>query len=114
MSCDTLPTFIRVAASISIVSLFAFILEACGFGSKKWKIRANVNIAQCSQNVRIVACYETSKFSSDGALTQTWEDTETKDSLTGLPGDNDPIDAIEIGEKIHDLGAVVEASVLLS
>ncbi|KAL2173150.1 inorganic pyrophosphatase [Thermothelomyces heterothallicus CBS 202.75] len=35
-----------------------------------------------------------------GALPQTWEDPDHKDSDTGAPGDNDPLDACEIGRAV--------------
>jgi nucleosome-remodeling factor subunit len=47
-----------------------------------------------------------------GALPQTWEDPSHKDETTGAHGDNDPIDVIEIGSKIHKRGAVVQVKIL--
>ncbi|KAI1693340.1 inorganic pyrophosphatase domain-containing protein [Ditylenchus destructor] len=47
-----------------------------------------------------------------GALPQTWEDPTHKDEITGLFGDNDPIDAIEIGSKVHKRGAIINVKVL--
>eukprot|EP00003_Mantamonas_plastica_P004590 TRINITY_DN13638_c0_g1_i1.p1 TRINITY_DN13638_c0_g1~~TRINITY_DN13638_c0_g1_i1.p1 ORF type:complete len:154 (-),score=59.12 TRINITY_DN13638_c0_g1_i1:41-502(-) len=34
-----------------------------------------------------------------GALPQTWECTSTNDTLTGYPGDDDPVDVLEISRK---------------
>lgn len=42
-----------------------------------------------------------------GALPQTWEDPSHTHPDTGFPGDNDPIDAVEIGTKQWHTGAVV-------
>lgn len=48
-----------------------------------------------------------------GALPQTWESPDEKDSRTGLPGDNDPIDVIEIGsDKLAQIGEVRRVKVL--
>ncbi|KAI5160055.1 inorganic pyrophosphatase [Nematocida ausubeli] len=47
-----------------------------------------------------------------GAIPQTWESTEVPDSRTGIKGDNDPIDAIEIGDRIIGSGEVYKAKVL--
>ncbi|KAI1697433.1 inorganic pyrophosphatase domain-containing protein [Ditylenchus destructor] len=47
-----------------------------------------------------------------GALPQTWEDPTHKDEKTGVFGDNDPIDAIEIGSKVHKRGAVIQVKIL--
>jgi inorganic pyrophosphatase len=43
---------------------------------------------------------------------QTWEDSELPDPLTGLPGDNDPLDFIEVGGAAAPLGAVYDMKVL--
>lgn len=47
-----------------------------------------------------------------GALPQTWEDPSHKDETTGALGDNDPIDIVEIGEKVQKRGSVVQVKVL--
>jgi len=47
-----------------------------------------------------------------GALPQTWEDPTHKDANTGVNGDNDPIDVVEIGGKIHPRGSVIQVKVL--
>nr|XP_023023314.1 inorganic pyrophosphatase-like [Leptinotarsa decemlineata] len=47
-----------------------------------------------------------------GALPQTWEDPGHVDSFTKCKGDNDPLDIIEIGQRIARLGEVVEVKVL--
>jgi len=47
-----------------------------------------------------------------GALPQTWEDPTHKDENTGVNGDNDPIDVVEIGGKIHQRGSVIQVKVL--
>jgi inorganic pyrophosphatase len=43
-----------------------------------------------------------------GALPQTWEDPNHVDPHTSAKGDNDPIDIVEIGSKVHNRGAVVQ------
>ena len=48
-----------------------------------------------------------------GALPQTWEDPDIKEErLGGLGGDGDPIDVVEIGERIMPIGLVYEVKVL--
>ncbi|KAI6221081.1 Inorganic diphosphatase [Aphelenchoides besseyi] len=47
-----------------------------------------------------------------GALPQTWEDPSFKDEATLAFGDNDPVDIIEIGQKIQRRGAIVQVKVL--
>jgi 3'-phosphoadenosine 5'-phosphosulfate synthase len=47
-----------------------------------------------------------------GFLPQTWESNRKKDSTTGRLGDNDPIDAIEIGPGALDMGSVHRVKIL--
>lgn len=47
-----------------------------------------------------------------GAFPQTWEDPHHVTPETGAGGDNDPIDAIEIGQRQWATGAVVRVKVL--
>lgn len=47
-----------------------------------------------------------------GGLPQTWEDPNVIDEQTGAIGDNDPIDVLELGSRIHPVGSVVGVKVL--
>jgi len=47
-----------------------------------------------------------------GAFPQTWEDPSHVTPDTGCAGDNDPIDAGEIGTKMYRTGSVVKVKVL--
>lgn len=47
-----------------------------------------------------------------GALPQTWENPNHVDSETKCKGDNDPIDVVEIGSKVHPRGAVIQVKIL--
>ncbi|KAL4807479.1 inorganic pyrophosphatase [Aspergillus unguis] len=47
-----------------------------------------------------------------GALPQTWESPDIKDSKTGIPGDNDPLDACEIGDGAASCGQVKQVKPL--
>jgi 3'-phosphoadenosine 5'-phosphosulfate synthase len=51
-------------------------------------------------------------FFNYGLLPQTWEDSTHVDPVTGAKGDNDPIDAIEIGNGPLHMGEVVACKVL--
>jgi 3'-phosphoadenosine 5'-phosphosulfate synthase len=51
-------------------------------------------------------------FFNYGLLPQTWEDSTHVDPNTGASGDNDPIDAIEIGDGPLAMGSVVVVKVL--
>lgn len=47
-----------------------------------------------------------------GALPQTWEDPHQEDHATGFKGDNDPIDAIEVGGSVATSGSVKTVKIL--
>lgn len=47
-----------------------------------------------------------------GALPQTWESPTHVDESTGCKGDNDPIDVVEIGSKVHPRGSVIQVKIL--
>ncbi|OLY82600.1 Inorganic pyrophosphatase [Smittium mucronatum] len=47
-----------------------------------------------------------------GAFPQTWEDPGHSDENTGCVGDNDPLDVIEIGEKIGYTGQIKQVKVI--
>lgn len=47
-----------------------------------------------------------------GAIPQTWENPNVVDSPTGTKGDNDPLDVIEIGDRVKGTGEVYDAKVL--
>lgn len=47
-----------------------------------------------------------------GALPQTWENPEHLSEGTGCKGDNDPIDALEIGYRVAKRGEVLQVKVL--
>ncbi|KAK5250328.1 Inorganic pyrophosphatase [Exophiala xenobiotica] len=51
-------------------------------------------------------------FSMDADPFKTWEDPSHVYSETGLPGDNDPLDACEIGEAVAYTGQVKQVKVL--
>lgn len=43
---------------------------------------------------------------------QTYEKPDHPDYITGMPGDNDPLDAVEIGFRRFSTGAVVRVKAL--
>ncbi|XP_054167004.1 inorganic pyrophosphatase-like isoform X2 [Oppia nitens] len=47
-----------------------------------------------------------------GAIPQTWENPKHLDESTGHKGDNDPIDALEIGSRVAQRGEVVKVKIL--
>jgi len=47
-----------------------------------------------------------------GAFPQTWENPKLKDERTQAFGDNDPLDVVEIGTKVHKTGDVIKVKIL--
>lgn len=47
-----------------------------------------------------------------GAMPQTWEDPGHVDENTKAKGDNDPLDVVEIGGKVHPRGTIIKVKVL--
>eukprot|EP01133_Synstelium_polycarpum_P018598 gene18598-22252_t len=47
-----------------------------------------------------------------GCLPQTWENPKTKDTRTGYPGDNDPLDVVEVGQQVIARGAIKQVKVI--
>jgi len=47
-----------------------------------------------------------------GALPQTWEDPTIASPQTGLVGDGDPVDVVEIGKFTHPIGEVVRVKII--
>lgn len=47
-----------------------------------------------------------------GAIPQTWENPSHIDKSTNCKGDNDPIDIVEIGDKVYPRGSVVPVKIL--
>lgn len=49
---------------------------------------------------------------TDGAIAQTWEDPRALDEATGLTGDNDPIDVLQLNKAPCARGAIQRVRVL--
>lgn len=47
-----------------------------------------------------------------GALSQTWESPDHLDKHTGMRGDNDPLDVLDIGTRRHEPGSIIQVKVL--
>ena len=68
------------------------------------------------RSLRHRVCFSTQVYSpaiiNYGAIAQTWEDPEEPDDDTGLGGDNDPIDVLQLNEGSCERGAVQRVRVL--
>jgi len=47
-----------------------------------------------------------------GCLPQTWEDPDHKDASTGMLGDNDPVDIVEVGDRVALSGEVYQVKLI--
>jgi hypothetical protein len=48
-----------------------------------------------------------------GGLPQTWSNSNTSDAVTGSPGDNDPLDVLDISSIRAPIGGVYKVKVTL-
>lgn len=92
-----------------------FIVEIPKWTRRKMEIatREMFNpIKQDTQNGRPREYYWGDMLFNYGAFPQTWEDPEHVTADTGARGDNDPLDAIEIGSKQWSTGSIVRVKIL--
>lgn len=47
-----------------------------------------------------------------GSIPQTWETPNLNHSFTGFPGDNDPVDAFDVGQDTGSVGQIKQVKIL--
>lgn len=95
--------------------LYNFIVEIPMFSTAKMEVMKDVTgnpiMQDTKDNMPRYYSYGV-PFFNYGLLPQTWEDPNVIDKETGAGGDNDPIDAIELGDGPLKMGAIVSVKVL--
>jgi 3'-phosphoadenosine 5'-phosphosulfate synthase len=95
--------------------LYNFIVEIPMYSTAKMELMKNeVNnpIMQDKKNGKPRYYTYGSPFFNYGFLPRTWEDSDKEDPMTHKKGDNDPIDAIEIGPGPIPIGTVKKVKIL--
>lgn len=99
--------------------IYNMIVEIPRFTTAKMEINKKLNLNPIVQDVKNnkprfvnnIFPYHGYIFNY-GALPQTWEDPIHKDETTGCVGDNDPMDACEIGTQQKEFGSVIGVKLL--
>ncbi|PVU95661.1 hypothetical protein BB560_005852, partial [Smittium megazygosporum] len=100
-------------------TVFNMVVEIPRWTNAKLEIKTGVQYNYISQDVKKGALRYVANFFpyhgyiwNYGALPQTWEDPDVVDKSTGCKGDRDPIDVLEIGEKLGYTGQVKQVKVV--
>eukprot|EP00928_Gymnodinium_smaydae_P006222 TRINITY_DN1217_c0_g1_i1.p1 TRINITY_DN1217_c0_g1~~TRINITY_DN1217_c0_g1_i1.p1 ORF type:complete len:825 (-),score=209.87 TRINITY_DN1217_c0_g1_i1:285-2759(-) len=94
---------------------FNFLCEIPKWTRKKFEIATGEAMNPIKQDVKngVLREYKWGDMLFNyGAFPQTWEDPKHVSEETGCPGDNDPIDVIELGTRQRPTGAIVRVKIL--
>lgn len=88
--------------------LYSFVCEIPRGTTAKMEINKQLQWNPIKQDVKAgkLRSYPTPSLVNYGAMPQTWEDPNHKDEDTGLGGDNDPLDVIDVGSTTCSPGEV--------
>ncbi|CAE7812986.1 PPA6 [Symbiodinium sp. CCMP2592] len=94
---------------------YNFICEIPKWTRKKYEIATGEIMNPIKQDVKngVLRDYKWGDMLFNyGAFPQTWEDPKHISTDTGCPGDNDPIDVIELGARQRSVGSIVRVKIL--
>jgi inorganic pyrophosphatase len=94
---------------------YNFICEIPKWTRKKYEIATNEPMNPIKQDVKngVLREYKWGDMLFNyGAFPQTWEDPKYISEETGCPGDNDPIDVIELGTRQRPVGSITRVKIL--
>ena len=94
---------------------YNFICEIPKFTRKKFEIATGEPLNPIKQDVKngVLREYKWGDMLFNyGAFPQTWEDPKVISEETGCPGDNDPIDVIELGTRQRSTGSITRVKVI--
>mmetsp|Transcript_22582 Transcript_22582/g.40036 ORF Transcript_22582/g.40036 Transcript_22582/m.40036 type:complete len:269 (+) Transcript_22582:67-873(+) len=94
--------------------LVNFVNEIPAGGVEKMEVATKEELNPIKQDVKKnkLRLYPFQSLVNYGCLPQTWEDPEHKDESTGMLGDNDPLDVVEVGSRVHLGGEVYPVKLL--
>lgn len=95
-------------------NIFTFINEVPKGSKAKFEINKEAVLNPIIQDVKKgkLRFYHEPSLVNYGAMPQTWEDPNVKDAISGMIGDNDPLDVLEIGEQVAKVGEAYPVKVL--
>merc|ERR1719436_2146338 len=94
---------------------YNFICEIPKWTRKKYEIATGEELNPIKQDVKngVLREYKWGDMLFNyGAFPQTWEDPHHVSEETGCPGDNDPIDVLELGSRQRPLGSITAVKIL--
>mmetsp|Transcript_56301 Transcript_56301/g.91114 ORF Transcript_56301/g.91114 Transcript_56301/m.91114 type:complete len:463 (+) Transcript_56301:76-1464(+) len=94
---------------------YNFITEIPKWTRKKYEIATAETMNPIKQDVKngVLREYKWGDMMFNyGAFPQTWEDPKHVSEETGCPGDNDPVDVIELGTRQRPVGAITRVKIL--
>jgi len=94
---------------------YNFICEIPKWTRKKYEIATGEAMNPIKQDVKngVLREYKWGDMLFNyGAFPQTWEDPKHISEETGCPGDNDPVDVIELGTRQRPLGSITRVKIL--
>eukprot|EP00931_Biecheleriopsis_adriatica_P009089 TRINITY_DN11019_c0_g1_i2.p1 TRINITY_DN11019_c0_g1~~TRINITY_DN11019_c0_g1_i2.p1 ORF type:complete len:525 (-),score=108.74 TRINITY_DN11019_c0_g1_i2:108-1502(-) len=94
---------------------YNFICEIPKWTRKKYEIATGEAMNPIKQDVKngVLREYKWGDMLFNyGAFPQTWEDPKHISEETGCPGDNDPIDVIELGTRQRPVGAITRVKII--
>lgn len=94
---------------------YNFITEIPKFTKAKMEVSTKERLNPIAQDIKKgkLRDYHGPIFWNYGMFPQTWENPHVLHPTVKCKGDNDPLDAVEIGSKIQSMGAVVPVSRIL-
>lgn len=96
-------------------NIYNFICEIPKWTRKKFEINTNKKYNPIKQDIKNNKLREYSwgdVYFNYGCFPQTWEDPNHKSKKINIPGDNDPLDAIEIGVKSLSIGSITPVKII--
>ncbi|OLP89691.1 Soluble inorganic pyrophosphatase 1, chloroplastic [Symbiodinium microadriaticum] len=94
---------------------YNFVCEIPKWTRKKYEIATGETMNPIKQDVKngVLREYKWGDMLFNyGAFPQTWEDPKHVSEETGFPGDNDPIDVIELGTRQRPVGSITRVKIL--
>jgi len=114
MDGDRLSPWHDIPLKNSDVS-YNFICEIPKWTRKKYEIATGEAMNPIKQDVKngVLREYKWGDMLFNyGAFPQTWEDPKHVSEETGCPGDNDPIDVIELGTRQRPVGSITRVKII--
>ncbi|KAF2076134.1 hypothetical protein CYY_002541 [Polysphondylium violaceum] len=109
------PTPATLSGGSDNKQLYNFIVEMPKHTTEKMEVNTSEQLNPIKQDIKKGALryIKHGKIPYNyGCIPQTWEDPHHLDPLAGYPGDNDPIDVVEVSQQPFQRGSIKQVKVL--